>query len=171
MTFKVNVFSDNDGVNADFLGSFKTKFGVEFDDVPVGKAWVMINHEWHFFAELPLMPDVDVYWNAIKDYKPTILTGCPAVKFATHAKGKHEWLETHRDTFGQDTKMIVCLTKDKPIHMIAKGDILIDDHQKNITAWNAAGGNGILFINAHQAAAEFEALIVKMKAEYDSAEK
>ena len=77
-----------------------------------------------------------------------------------------KFLEKNRDIFGQDTKMIVCLTKDKPMHMIAKGDILIDDHKKNIDAWNAAGGNGILFLNAHQAVAEFNALIIKLKAEH-----
>ena len=161
----MNVFSDNDGVNADFLGGFKEKFGVEFDSVPVGKAWSLINKEWHFFADLPLMPDVIKYWDAIKAYNPTILTGCPNVLFDRHKMDKHEWLENNRYIFGQETEMIVCLTKDKPKHMIAPGDILIDDHQKNIDDWIAAGGNGILFKNATQAIHDFNLLIDQLKQE------
>ena len=38
--------------------------------------------------------------------------------------------------------------------MPAPGDLLIDDWSKNIAAWNAAGGRGILFRTAAQALAD-----------------
>lgn len=156
---EINVFSDNDGVNAGFLAGFKAKFGKEFDSVPAGQAWAWIGRDSSFFSDLPLMPDVRLYWDAIKKHNPTILTGCPSASFAKSEIGKRSWLEKHREIFGEHTKMIVCLTKDKPKHMIKPGDILIDDHQKNIDAWQAAGGIGILFKNAKQAIADFNTVM------------
>lgn len=155
----VSVFSDNDGVNAGFMAGFKVKFKREFDQTPVGLAWSLIGKDPSFFADLPLMPNVDVYWTAIKDYAPVILTGCTSAKFAQGEAGKRSWLEKHRNIFGSHTRMIVCLTKDKPKYMNNPGDILIDDHQKNIDAWIAAGGRGILFVNANQASNDFKKLV------------
>lgn len=42
--------------------------------------------------------------------------------------------------------------------MIAPGDILIDDMEKNITRWVEAGGVGILHVNAADTIEQLKAL-------------
>lgn len=149
--------SDNDGVKADFEGSFKQRFGKAFDDFHIGVAWKLINSVPDFYEKLPLMPNVEVYWNAIKNLKPEILTGCNPQNYALHEAGKHKWHANNHyfadgSVFLRDTKMIVCVTKNKPLHIVNPGDILCDDHIKNGKKWVAAGGIYVRYKNAHQAA-------------------
>jgi 5'(3')-deoxyribonucleotidase len=162
---EVHVFTDNDGVQAGFEAGFKQKFGRSFYDVPVGMAWGLIGKDPHFFRDLPFMPGFHEYWEVIGAYHPTILTGCPSAKHDVHKAAKHAWLELNREHFHTTTEMIVCLTKDKPLHMKRSGDILIDDHEKNGVAWTAAGGRFILFKNAKQAIEDFQKMVTEIEAE------
>ena len=162
---EVHVFTDNDGVQAAFEQGFINKFKKDFYSVPVGLAWSLIGKDEHFFRDLPFMPGFHEYWDVIGKYHPTILTGCPSAKHDMHKAAKHAWLELNREHFHSTTPMIVCLTKDKPVHMKRAGDILIDDHEKNGVAWRAAGGRFILFKNAAQAVADFQAMVAEIKEE------
>jgi 5'(3')-deoxyribonucleotidase len=162
---EVHVFTDNDGVQAGFEVGFEQKFGVSFDKIPVGMAWGKIGKDPHFFRDLPFMPGFHEYWEVIGKYHPTILTGCPTAKHDVHKAAKYAWLELNREHFHTTTEMVVCLTKDKPMHMKRAGDILIDDHEKNGVAWVAAGGRFILFKDAQQAIADFQKLVAEIEAE------
>lgn len=164
----ISFFSDNDGVNADFEGSFESRFSKPFEAYHIGVAWKLINSVPDFYEALPLMPDVDVYWNAIKDVQPDILTGCHTTNYAHHEAGKRKWHANNHhfpdgSVFLRDTNMIVCRTKDKPLHMRNKGDILCDDHTKNGKRWVEAGGIFILYRNARQAAADCLTTFAKLR--------
>lgn len=160
--------SDNDGVKADFEGSFLSRFGKRFDDFHIGIAWKQINSVPDFYEKLPLMPDVEIYWNAIKGTKPEILTGCHTQNYELHEAGKHKWHANNHffpdgSVFLRDTKMNVCRTKDKPMYLVNPGDILCDDHVKNGKKWVAAGGIYVRYKNARQAATDCLALFATLR--------
>jgi hypothetical protein len=166
----VRIFQDKDGCLSDFLKGFWNLFKKDFDALPIGVAWKLINSVPKFYATLPHMADVDIYWKEARKYRPTILTGCPPANFEIHKAAKLEW---HADNhylsdgsvFLRDTEEIVCLTKDKPLHMVNPGDILVDDTLKNCQKWKDAGGRAIHFKHARQAAAELRDLVTELKAQ------
>lgn len=135
-------FLDSDGVFADFEGGFHARFGRYFATTPVGVAWNLIYKTPDFYATLPLMPGARELWDVVQGRNPTVLTGCPTAGRAQAETAKRFWWA---ENFGKDVKVITCARKDKPLHMINPGDLLLDDHQKNIDPWVAAGGVGILY--------------------------
>ena len=71
---KIRVFSDSDGVKADFLKGFEVSYGRAFEQTHIGVAWKFIRGIPTFYADLPLLDGAERYWNRIKKYKPAILT-------------------------------------------------------------------------------------------------
>ena len=53
--FQFHVFSDQDGVLADFNGGFLAKFGKPFESFHTDYAWELINGDPSFFRELELL--------------------------------------------------------------------------------------------------------------------
>lgn len=147
MTLGFHLFSDSDGVMADFEGGFKAQFGADFYSLAPGKAWAMIYRNPDFYFNLPLMPGAHEYWEVIKGHEPTVLTGCPTAGFNAAADAKRRWWAKHFNY----TNVITCFSRDKPKHMKNPGDLLIDDHEKNLVKWKDAGGRVLLFQHAQQA--------------------
>ena len=142
MTTTRKIFLDLDGVMADFEGHYLTKFGHAHDSVNDPQMWRNINSCDDWWTTMVKMHTHDELWEAIKEYNPTVLTGCPISKYEHAAEGKKIWCE---NIFGSDVPVITCLSKNKQNHMINKGDILIDDMEKNCNNWTEAGGHAILF--------------------------
>jgi hypothetical protein len=160
------VFSDGDGVVANFDLGFEERFGVNIKGLKV-EVWqqMIADTQGQFFEELPLMPDWEYYWGSILPYKPRILTGCPRIGYDLAAEAKHAYYMKHlgpsyREMHGEELQVITCLSKEKPLHMTAPGDILFDDMIYNLKPWEKAGGKGIYFKNAHQAIYIFNKVIV-----------
>lgn len=163
---KIRVFLDSDGCKADFLKGFLLQYGRHFDQTHIGVAWKFIRGKPNFYRDLPLMPGAEGFWERTKKYKPAILTGAPSGGFDDAKAAKIAFYrEVHQHIYQPEPKIIVCLSKDKPLHMVNKGDILVDDHQKNGDKWIAAGGNFVKFDNAEQAADDLDALVAKLEAE------
>jgi hypothetical protein len=164
--FSNNVFSDGDGCVADFDTGFETRFGVEAKGLKV-EVWqqMIADTQGQFFEELPLMPNWEYYWGSILPYKPRILTGCPRIGYDLAADAKVAYYMKHlgpsyREMHGEDLKVITCLSKEKPLHMTAPGDVLIDDMIYNLKAWEKAGGRTVRFKTAKQAVYFFNKVIV-----------
>lgn len=153
-----HLFSDNDGVMADFEAGFKQIFGREFHSVPVGVAWNLIYKDPEYYFKLPLMAGALEYWERIRHLNPTVLTGCPTSGYEAAADAKRRWIAHH---LGADVKVITCFSRDKQKHMTGPGDVLIDDHEKNLKNWRTAGGHGILLVTHDQALAELEEYLAK----------
>ncbi len=152
----MHIFCDLDGVLVDFEGGFLRNHGFAHNSVPEGVMWKYImEHERHWH-ELPMMHDGQVLWDFIKDRNPTILTGCPRSGFSHADIGKRYWVE---EMLAPKPPVITCRSKDKQLHMIAPGDVLIDDMKKNIDRWIAAGGIGILHTSAESSIAQLEKLL------------
>jgi len=154
----MHIFCDLDGVLVDFEGGFLQIHGRAHNSVPEGVMWKMIRDKEGHWALLPPMPDAQQLWDFIRPHKPTILTGCPTTGHELAVDGKRLWC---LNNLTPDTKVITCLSRNKPQHMLAPGDVLIDDMEKNIKRWTDAGGIGILHTSAAKTIKELEKLFAQ----------
>lgn len=161
MKWNFNLFVDLDGVMVDFERGFEINFGIKHDSVPENIMWQMINEREQHWHDLPAMPGAIRLWSYVLPFKPTILTGCPrSIGYHLAEHGKRAWCERE---LGPEVEVITCASRDKPQYMRTRGDVLIDDLQKNINRWEAAGGRGILYQNAVQAIGKLEAILAEDK--------
>lgn len=92
-------------------------------------------------------------WENIKSFDPYILSAFPGnnTNTAKHREyalqGKLEWVEKH---LGSNFvhKTIICSGNEK--QLFARGNVLIDDYEKNIYRWKDHGGIGILYTSADE---------------------
>jgi 5'(3')-deoxyribonucleotidase len=156
-TEKFRVFTDCDGVLSDFLGRFEALHGKPFEHFNTTWCWEQITADPDYYFKLEKLPGADEYWQAIKPFNPTVLTGCPRPPGYDAAAGaKQRWVAKH---LGANVPVITCMSKDKPLHMVNPGDILIDDHARNVNAWRKAGGTAILFVDHKQAINDFHNVV------------
>lgn len=137
------IYQDMDGCITNFGKAIK-ELGLTFDilDNEPGRAWPIINKAGeNFWSQMSWLKDGKELWDYIKKYDPTILS---APSSANSSKtGKLLWV---KNELGQNVKVILCKAKDKQQYA-DKRSILIDDMEKNIEQWEAAGGIGILHKN------------------------
>ena len=155
ITQDYRIYCDIDGVLSDFAGKVSEMLGEplidgKYDTDPeykkrmwkaVGKYQKEGGELWY---ELDLMPDAMELWNYIKKYNPEILSagGNPQHK----AEGqKHRWIAKH---FGPNVKVNVTRLAADKAQYAAPNHILIDDKEKALGPWRAAGGIGILHTTA-----------------------
>lgn len=143
---KQTIFVDLDGVLADFDGRYEELFGAR-PDWPKGtfersQVWQNIWGIPDFFAKLPFTYGGRKFWMDYRHLQPVVLTACSHNHYEECATQKREWVRHH---LGATTVMLPAISGEtKYLFMHAPGDILIDDTRKNIEAWTAAGGIGIL---------------------------
>lgn len=142
---KYKIYVDMDGVLVDFDGGYEELTGMttqeadakgpEFFWKPISKAGA----KW--WITLKWMPDGKQLWNYVKKYTPELLSA-PSREEASRM-GKRVWVK--RELPG--TKLIL-RSADKKQEFASPTSILIDDREKNIKQWEAAGGIGILHTDA-----------------------
>ena len=142
---KYKIYVDMDGVLVDFDGGYEKltgmttreadKKGPEFFWKPISKAgakwWITLN--W--------MPDGKQLWDYVKKYNPELLSA-PSREEASKM-GKRIWVK--RELPGAK---LILRSADKKQEFASPTSILIDDREKNIEQWKAAGGIGILHTDA-----------------------
>ena len=87
-----------------------------------------------------------------------MLTGVPRIKEAVG--DKHAWGATNLNPSPQ--RIITCKSKEKYKHMIAPGDILIDDWEKHKDAWVGAGGHWITHTSAKNTIEQLQQLVLAL---------
>ena len=140
----MQLFCDMDGVLADFDQHHKNVFGYRSSTALDNVLWGKVRKVPHFYLHIPPMKDMKELWEAISPKNPIVLTGVPRIKEA--ASDKHAWGHTHLIPPAQ--RIITCPSKEKYLHMIDPGDILIDDWEKHKEAWVIAGGLWITHTSA-----------------------
>jgi hypothetical protein len=138
-----------DGVLADFEKGIKNMIGGKFSDA----RWDELPDD--FFLQLEPMPDAIKLWGFIGKYDPFILTAIPrSSRGPISARATEDKTRFMKRWFG--------VGKDKmyPVQRVNKANfamdgrdsrpnLLIDDHIKNIKAFQQAGGIGVRHTSAN----------------------
>jgi hypothetical protein len=142
------IYCDMDGVLADFEKGVADMIGGKFND----KRWPELPLD--FFHRLEPMPDAKKLWGFIGKYDPFILTAIPrSSRGSISARATEDKTRFMKRWFG--------VGKDKmyPVQRVNKANfamdgrdsrpnLLIDDHIKNIQAFQKAGGIGVRHTSA-----------------------
>lgn len=139
----MQLFVDMDGVLADFDQHHENVFGFRSDKLLDNVNWAAVRKVPHFYLHIPPMKDLDELWAAISPLNPIVLTGVPYIPEAPG--NKQAWGQRN---LIPPAKMITCRSKEKYKHMIAPGDILIDDWDKHKHLWIDADGRWITHTSA-----------------------
>ena len=132
------LYCDLDGVLADFEEGVQNKFGKNINELSQDKMWTVLRNTPKFYENLPWMPKGRMLWEAIKDYNPVILTGCPR---GWGEEDKRNWCARE---LGPHVKVICCETREKP-NFCSEGDMLIDDRELIMNEWIQKGGKYVLY--------------------------
>ena len=154
------LFLDCDGVLADFDAGVRGLLGIDPRTFEArhgkGEFWKRLARAGDFYATLPKMPDADELFDAVRHLKPTILTGLPIGKWA--APQKVRWAAGHFP----GVPIITCMARDKPRHM-SGSDVLVDDSERHMAAWEEAGGIYILHRSATESIARLAEIYPSVK--------
>jgi hypothetical protein len=155
------LFLDCDGVLADFDAGARALLGTDARSFEAkhgkGEFWKRLARAGDFYASLPKMADADELFGAVKHLRPTILTGLPIGNWA--APQKVRWAATHFP----GVPIITCMARDKHRHMEGP-DVLVDDSDRHMAAWEQAGGVYILHRSARDSIARLAAIYPSVKA-------
>lgn len=142
MTAFPKLYLDLDGVMADFDAHFPATFGLDHRDLADDAMWERINGHASYFRDMPIFDGAKVFFDRISWLDPIILTACPRTNYQHIARQKRDWVRHH---LSRTCHILPVMGgRNKPLFMHSKGDILIDDFQRNIAAWEEEGGVGIL---------------------------
>ena len=143
------IYLDLDGVLADLFGHVKDLHGVDhykkISKIEFEKFLTDVNAE-ELFAALPAFPITDQIVKLVSDLAGgyTILSSPLEFDEQGSIRGKKIWLKNHikipADGYIFESKKYLYA-----VQADGTPNILIDDYQKNISAWNQHGGIGIKF--------------------------
>lgn len=150
------IFLDCDGVLADFDAEARKLFGQHprAAEEALGSAefWRRIRQSGDFYHRLPLIADALDLYRAVAHLKPIILTGCPRGEWSQPQK--RAWAELHFP----GVPIITCASREKFLHILHPGDVLVDDYLRYKELWENAGGVFVQHITAKQTIAELQKL-------------
>lgn len=158
---KYQFYCDMDGVLVDLEKGFKAVSGglspKEYEDKN-GKNtfWKVVNKYPTFWLDLEPLPDAKILWDYIKDnFKNPPAVILSAGIGSKIKEQKTQWIRNHIDPSVQ--VIISPSGVKKPQYIINGTDpqtthILLDDTDKNITAWENSGKNRIALLHKNAAA-------------------
>ena len=145
------IFLDVDGVFADFQGACAHRLGHEWIKMSDYELWGNLEKEFHFFYGLDLIPDstriITHLMHPSLGHHLEFLTALPRPtgRLVSADKDKREWLA---ENISRHIPVNTVLGgKNKAKYVTSPTDVLIDDYRRNIDAWVAAGGVGVLHRN------------------------
>ncbi len=153
---KYQFYCDMDGVLVDLDKGFKAVSGglspKEYEDKN-GKNtfWKVVNQHPNFWIDLEPLPDAKVLWDYIKDrFKDPVAVILSAGQGSKIKEQKTAWIRKHIDPSVQ--VIIASSGVKKPQYIIDRADvrlthILLDDTDKNITAWENSGKNRVAILH------------------------
>lgn len=164
----MRIFIDSDGVIFDMKSHCLNRFGADTNNTTFvteeGRTltgdealWANIDSTEDFWTTMPLMHGAADLVDFCRKHDPhaTVLTGCP--KHAVEFTAEQKRIKYAKHFPG--LPVICCLAKDKPLHMVEPGDILIDDFIANVKRWRKAGGVAIYHKSVDQTITELKMLL------------
>lgn len=157
---KYQFYCDMDGVLVDMDGGFKKISGGMLPkeyEAKNGKNsfWKIVNRYPNFWIELEPLPDAKILWDYIKDsFKSPLPVVLSAGQGTRITEQKTAWIRKHIDP---SVKVIIANSGVNKPQYIVNGTapnlthILLDDTDKNITAWENSGENRIALLHKNAA--------------------
>jgi hypothetical protein len=135
------LYLDLDGVFCDFEKGVEEVTGKKPKEQPIKHMWSALARTPDFYAKLDWMPGSKELWQFCRQFNPEILTGIPMGNWAP--KQKRVWVGRN---LGWNVVAHTVWARDK-YKFAAPNHVLLDDTKKNIDAWKAAGGIGVLHVS------------------------
>lgn len=138
------LYVDMDGVLCDFEGGFEKLVGGPITSETKKQFWKTLKgmtEEEHvnYWANLDWTSQGKQLWSSVANFSPTILSSPGTSMRQIVEAGKRKWINKHLNP--QPSSVIFETSKEK---YADKSSILIDDREKVLNPWLAAGGIGIL---------------------------
>lgn len=160
----INVYCDLDGVMVNLDKKIQEIFGTAYKNIPSNVLWNTLGDIPDLFLNLEPMTNYLTLFTVLKTLENNgiihleILTSLPysTKKLVTSKQDKIAWVRKYLDKNIKINTVVGGAKKAKFVKYPT--DILIDDLERNITAWENAGGIGIL----HKSIAHTIAAIGKM---------
>jgi hypothetical protein len=135
ITFEI--FSDMDGVLTDFDSHAKAHGKFDAKGQP---KWEELDFQW--WRSMPAYDGAKEFFGALRARGRTRFLSAPILNPGCF-EGKAEWVKEFRRTRFALLDLVIARAEDKNL-LARPHHILVDDRQKNIDQWVAAGGIGIL---------------------------
>lgn len=149
------IYLDMDGVLTDFKAMFKDIDGRSTEEIEKEGDEVFWKHVddggLKFWSDMYWVKGSKKLWNYVKNKNVSILSA-PARRLPDSVKGKQIWISRELKPI---PNVIFTRARNKKEYANSNS-ILIDDLEKNIKQWKAAGGIGILFKSANQTIGELK---------------
>lgn len=155
---------DLDGVFPDFYNAARRILGRPYMEMTGAEAWGVLDKVPHLFRDLPPLADAMELWQGIQAFaaregnvSPRVLSALPKLtnELRTAPGDKREWV---RQNLSPTMPVLLVDGGLAKSHFARPGDILIDDLERNIRAWRAAGGLGVLHTDAKSSLQQLEDL-------------
>ena len=138
------IYCDLDEVLVDFLRAADAAVGGNFAKADKETRWNIINQTKGFWANLSWKPNAKRLHDFIIKYDAHVLSAFTG-RDPTSKVGKMKWVK--KNTEFKRANIHLVLRSQKKSYAKTKEEkpnVLIDDYDKNIKEWEAAGGIGIL---------------------------
>lgn len=144
------IYCDLDGVLVDFDKRIEELTGVPTDKISDdGIIWKAVSKQHNFWETLEWMPDGKSLWQVLQiivgernELVLKVLTGTPSSKKYEAEVGKITWVRRELQKDGPWVDVFMSMSKSKFLYA-HPSHLLIDDREKNINEWRAAGGVAI----------------------------
>ena len=141
------IYCDLDEVLVDFIGAANAAVGGNFAKADKETRWNIINQTKGFWTNIGWKPNAKRLYDFIIKYDAHVLSAFTG-RDPTSKVGKMKWVK--KNTEFKRANIHLVLRSQKKSYAKTKEEkpnVLIDDYDKNIKEWEAAGGIGILHTN------------------------
>lgn len=146
---------DLDGVFADFFPFAQREFGKDYRKANPARFWEWASSVPNLYANLEPIPGSRALFEMLsaQGHNLYVLTALPRPTgfLSSAAQDKREWVTRHLDA---SLRVETVVGGENKARFSGPGHILIDDTQRNILAWESAGGTGILHISTESTIAK-----------------
>ena len=137
-----DIYCDLDEVLVDFMRGADAAVGGNFVKMDADERWNRINQTKGFWENLGWKPNAKRLHDFIIRYNPHVLSAHTG-RDPTSKVGKMKWLKKNASFKRANIHLVLRSQKKSYATTDEKPNVLIDDYDKNIREWEAAGGIGI----------------------------